>query len=198
MEISLSKPALCQREVMGLKEPKEPIKFDHWTMIFSIIRCYVNKISNLSKNLVKQTVNFFKEWPYFLLYFGWFLSIFCLLFLFLLVFWFFLQSTLCLFSMFLEIFVLKFNKQFISDFDNFIDLYMLFYILKMLEDSCKVIVDNHIFARHYNGNCEKVYELKMILWRKDTLPYPQSIKKVEILSIQQSHPSKAVEKWINF
>jgi hypothetical protein len=29
MEINLSKPALCQQEVMDLKEPKESIKFDH-------------------------------------------------------------------------------------------------------------------------------------------------------------------------
>jgi len=100
--------------------------------------------------------------------------------------------------MLLEIFVLKLNKQFIGNFNDLIDLYMLFYILKVFEDNCKVIVDNHIFARHNYGDCEKVYELKMILWRKDTLPYPQSIKKVEILSIQQSYPSKAVEKRVDF
>lgn len=108
------------------------------------------------------------------------------------------QSLLDSFRLCLEIFISKLNKKRIRYINRFIDIDIFSYILKMFENFCEAVIYNNLFTRDDNGNCEKIDILEVIFRREDALPDSERIEKVEILSIEQGDPSKAIEERIYF
>lgn len=147
-----------------------------------------------SKIFIKQVVDFFEEGTYLLLYFALFMLLLLLRPLFLLLL---LQSLLGPLRMFLEILVPELQEELVGDFDDFVDIQMVFDVLQVLEDCGEVVVDDDLLAGHYDGDCKETDELEVVLRGEDALPDSESVKEVEILCVEKGDPSEAIEERID-
>jgi hypothetical protein len=69
-----------------------------------------------------------------------------------------------------KILVLELKKQLIRNLNDFININVFLNALQMLEDNCKLIVDDHFLAGHYDSDGEEADKLKVIFRRKDAFP----------------------------
>lgn len=75
---------------------------------------------------------------------------------------------------------------------------MLFYVLHVFENYCKFFFYNDLFARHDDCDSNETDVLESIIGWKYAFPNSKDIEKLKILSIEESDPSKAVEKGVYF
>lgn len=71
-------------------------------------------------------------------------------------------------------------------------------VLEILEHPCKLILDDEVFTVYDNSDCEVFYVLHAVVPWKNALPDAEGVEEWEVLSVEESDPSEAVEKWINF
>lgn len=96
-----------------------------------------------SKIFIKQVVNFLKEGTNLFLHLTLLMPLFLLrFFLFLLL----LQRLLGPLRMLLEILIPELQEQLVSDFDNFVDIKVVFDVLKVFKDCGEIIVDDDLLA----------------------------------------------------
>lgn len=99
--------------------------------------------------------------------------------------------------MLLEILVPELKEQLVSDLDDFVDVHMIFDVLKVFEDGGEIVVDDDLLTGHDDGDGKETDELKVVLWWEDAFPDSESVEEVEILSVEKGDPSKAVEEGID-
>lgn len=90
------------------------------------------------------------------------------------------------------------NNKIICYFYDLVDTNMILDVLKIFHYYGKIILYDVFLTVDYYSDCEEFYVLHSIVRRKYALPNSKSIKKREILSVEESNPSKAIEEWINF
>ena len=62
----------------------------------------------------------------------------------------------------------------------------------------EVICKDELLGSDYDGDGEEVHEFQPVLSGEDALPYPQNVEEGELLCEEQSHPTEAVKKRVNF
>lgn len=146
-----------------------------------------------SKIFIKQVVDFLKEGTNLLLY----LALFMLLLLRPLLLLLLLQRLLGPLRVLLEILVPELKEQLVGDLDHLIDVQMILDVLEVLEDGGEVVVDDDLLAGHDDGDGKETDELEVVLRREDAFPDSESVEEVEVLSVEESDPSEAVEERID-
>ena len=74
---------------------------------------------------------------------------------------------------------------------------MFLNVLKVLEDSRKLILLNELTTRYQYRYRKELDMLRPIVSRENELPNSEGVKQSKVLSIEQGDPSEAVEKRIN-
>lgn len=113
-----------------------------------------------SKIFIKQVVDFLKEGTNLFLHLALLMLLFLLrLYLLLLLF----QCLLGSLCMLLEILVPELKEQLVSDLDDFVDVHMIFDVLKVFEDGGEIVVDDDLLTGHDDGDGKETDELKVVL-----------------------------------
>lgn len=74
-----------------------------------------------------------------------------------------LQSLLGPLRVLLEILVPELQEELVGDFDDFVDIEMVFDVLEVFEDCGEVVVDDDLLAGHDDCDCKETDELEVVL-----------------------------------